>query len=125
MDRILAKKRQYYFGFLFFSFVYFGIAILIIKEIKPFSLEILQEFFLILGALIPAVLFFLRNKLVTLRGYIILLLIGQIPMVIGFLLSVFYKNYIYIMMMFPVFVLAYLIVIPLEGKGYGLSRKSK
>ncbi|NPA53416.1 MAG: hypothetical protein GXO21_01970 [Aquificae bacterium] len=125
MDEILIKKRQYYFGFLFFSFVYFGLAILLLDKTQPFSLNIYQQIPMIIGAIIPAILFFLKKLENNLKNYILLLFLGQIPLIIGFVLSIIYKNLLYLIVMFPVFILGYLILLPVERGKYGLSKQNK
>ncbi len=116
MKKDFIRKRQYYFGFLFFSFIYFGVAMLLVKNVKPADFGLVQQGVMIIGAFIPALMFFLRNKMVTIKKYLLLLLLGQIPMVVGFVLTIFYKNFLYLLIMFPVFVLGYLIIIPIERK---------
>ncbi len=115
MDKKLIKKRQFYFGFLFLSFIYFGIAMLVVKQAKPLSFDLFQEVLIVIAGLIPAVLFFLRKKYET-KKYLFLLAIGQIPIVLGFLLSILYENLFYLIIMFPVFILGYLVIIPVKEK---------
>ncbi len=120
MNREIFKKRQFYFGFLFSSFIYFGILMLILKKINPFSPDLTAYSLMISGSVVPGALFFLKKKGKKLKNYIYLLSLGHIPLIVGFFLSLFYKNFGYFLLMFPVFVLGYLVLIPLEEKKDGL-----
>jgi len=118
MEKEIFKKRQYYFGFLFSSFVYIGLLIIIQKKTLPLNFGFYQQIFSFIGATIPALLFFLKKAGIdkNLRGYIYLLATGHIPLIIGFFLSIIFKNMLYILLMFPVFILGYLILIPVNRR---------
>jgi hypothetical protein len=79
-------------------------------------MDILDEIFLTIGAVIPAFLFFLKRRFSVLNKKSITKLsaIGQIPLLIGFILAVVNKNYLFLISMFPVFFLGYLIILPTE-----------
>lgn len=110
MKTEIIKKRKLYFGFLFSSFIYLGLLMILIREPNPFKIDIVSETFSILGALTPALIFFLRKKV----SYKNILIIGQFPLFVGFILSIFYQNILYFLIMFPIFILGYLIILPLE-----------
>ncbi len=115
MKQVLLEKRKYYFIFLFSSFVYIGLLILIIKNPAPFSLTVLDNVILGIGALVPAFLFFLRKTAKEdVDKYKKILVLGHLPLLIGFFLSLLKMNLMYFLVMFPVFVLGYLIIIPKE-----------
>lgn len=124
MSEKLFKLRKYYFSFLYLSFVYLAILMLILgKNVKTFQLDFIIETILIITGIIPATFYLLRKTkyIFTENIYIKLLIVGQIPLLIGFLLSFFLKNYIYFLIAYPIFLLAYLVIIPtkkaVEGKG--------
>ncbi len=113
----LLKVRQIYFGFLFSSFIYFALVILIIgKNTKKFEVDIFDEILLVFGSVIPAVIFFLkyRFKFLDKNNIIKLSILGHIPLLVGFLLAIINKNYLFLISMFPVFFLGYLIILPTE-----------
>ncbi len=111
----LLKIRQVYFAFLFSSFLYFALLILIIgKDTLDFKIGIFEEILLLIGSSIPAVIFFLKRrlKLLNKENMIKLSVIGHVPLLIGFFLALLNKNYLFLISMFPVFFLGYLIILP-------------
>ncbi len=121
MNVEIIRKRKLYFSFLFASFIYIGLLMILIRNPLPFNFDLFVEILLFVGALTPAFIFFLRKKL----DYKFILAVGHFPLLIGFILSVIYQNMIYFLIMFPVFILGYLLIVPLEkGEKNGLSREN-
>ncbi len=117
----IIKKRKLYFSFLFASFIYIGFLMILIRKPLPFSFDLFVKVLLSIGALTPAFIFFLKRRL----NYKLILAVGHFPLLIGFVLSVIYQNMIYFLIMFPVFILGYLLIVPVEkGEKDGLSRKN-
>jgi len=113
----LLKLRQIYFGFLFSSFLYFAVVILVLgKNTKKFEISFFDEVLFIFGSVVPAVLYFFKRKerFLNQKNLIKFSIIGQIPLLIGFFLAIINKNYLFLISMFPVFFLGYLIILPTE-----------
>ncbi len=121
MNTGIIKKRKLYFSFLFASFIYIGLLMILIRNPRPFMLNTFTEIFLSIGAITPALIFFLKKKV----DYKNVLILGHFPLIIGFFLSLIYQNIIYFLIMFPVFILGYLLILPLEkGENNELYRKN-
>ena len=119
MGKNIIPFRKYFFVFLNGGLIYFGLAFVIVGKAKnSFNFTNLDILILTVLAFIPTILFlirFFKNKLFwDLKNYKKLLLIAHIPLFIGFLLTVFKLNYYYLISMFPIFLLNFLILIPVK-----------
>ncbi|WP_457641917.1 hypothetical protein [Persephonella sp.] len=117
MSKTLFELRRLYFVSLYTSFLYISLLLIIIrKNVKPAEIGIFDQIIFLVGSLIPAIFFILKRvKNIYIKNfYKKILFAGHIPLVIGFLMSLIWKNYLYFLIMFPVFILAYLIIIPTE-----------
>ncbi|ACO03522.1 MAG TPA: hypothetical protein DEP48_03670 [Persephonella sp.] len=117
MDNNLFSLRRLYFISLYSSFFYISLLLIILRDnVQPVSINILHQAILGLVSVMPAFFFILKKKM-DIFNYDIyrkILIISHIPLVIGFLLSVLNKNYIFFIIIFPVFILAYIIIIPVR-----------
>lgn len=108
MNKDLLEKRKKYFGFLFSVFIWFALLIILKVPLNPdFPIFSLQIFIILAVSIVPAVLILNKNK-----NYNTLLIIGYIPVVIGFLISVIFNNSLYFLMVFPIFLLNFIIIFP-------------
>ncbi len=115
MDEKIFNLRRYYFSFLYLSFIYVAVLIIVIgKGVKP--VEITDVEGIILGGLgiIPAVIIILRKirYIYEKNVYIKLLLLGQIPLVVGTFFSILKSNYVYFFVEYPLFLLTYILLLP-------------
>ncbi len=117
MNQSLIIARKYYFSFLFSTIIPLSVLIILYgKDVLPFEMG---KFFLsvsLLTSIIPAFLFLYRwrRKSVDIDVFKKLCLIAFIPVLAGTLLSFFYKNYLYLVLLFPVSFLSYLVILPTE-----------
>ena len=119
MDEQITALRKYYFSFLYFSIIYFAVAILVVgKRGIIEEPELGQKFLLILTGLIPTFLFLYRfrfkKKFFYLSTYIKLLAIGELPIIIGFIMTLFSFNYYFILISFLIYILSYLVLLPVK-----------
>ncbi|GAB6071925.1 hypothetical protein JCM14244_03020 [Venenivibrio stagnispumantis] len=103
-------KRQIYFGFLFSVFIIIAILILLFRKSSNLNLENSYIFIISLTSFILPLLLFYRKKI----SFIKLCLIGYIPAIVGFIISLINQNYFYFFVAFPIFVLSYIVIIPFE-----------
>ncbi len=118
MNKNLILARKIYFSFMFSSFIFFALLILIIgKNLNPFIPDPVFKITSFMSALIPAGLFIYRwkSKKVNTRTFFKLSFIGYIPVIVGFIISILYKNYLYFVLLFPVFFLSYLVIVPTKN----------
>ncbi len=119
MNGKIIAVRKYYFIFLYSSIIYFAIAILIVgKRGLLGEPKFWQNFLLILTALIPTFLFLYRirfkEKFFNLSTYIKLLVVGELPIITGFILTLFSFNYYFISISFLIYILSYLVLLPVK-----------
>ena len=110
-----AKIRQLFFIGLFSSIVYIAVLILILRKTpikEPNNLYTLTLGFSAAVLLYPVFLR-LKGKLFDLKSYTISVFLLHIPLILGFLFAILDKNYIYLFMSFPVFLLGYIIIMPI------------
>jgi len=117
MNQSLIIARKYYFSFLFSTIIPLSVLIILYgKEVLPF--EIRNPFLSVslLMSLIPTFLFLYRwrKKSVNIDVFKKLCLIAFIPVLTGTLVSLLYKNYLYLVLLFPVSFLSYLVILPTE-----------
>ena len=115
MDKKIFNLRRYYFSFLYLSFIYVAVLILIIgKSVKPAKITDTDGIILGSMGIVPAVIIILRKiRYVYEKGiYIKLLLLGQLPLVVGTIFSIFKSNYVYFFVEYPIFLLTYLLLLP-------------
>ncbi len=115
MNPELIISRKIYFSFLFSSFIFLALLIMFFgKNISPLKFDTLFIVVSIAVSFIPAGLFLFRwyKKKVSKGTFIKLCVLAYIPVILGFLLSILYKNYLYFVLLFPVFFLSYLIIVP-------------
>ncbi len=114
---LLFQLRKIYFGFLFSVFIYFSLLLLILgKDVRPFNMGVFEEVLIFIASVIPALIFILKLKYKKFSKEIFLKLnlLNQVPLIIGFILSLLDKNYLYFLIMFPVFILGIIFLIPTE-----------
>ncbi len=114
---LLFQLRKTYFGFLFSVFIYFSLLLLILgKDVRPFNMSVFEEVLIFIASVIPALIFILKLKYKKFSKEIFLKLnlLNQVPLIIGFILSLLDKNYLYFLIMFPVFLLGVIFLIPTE-----------
>ncbi len=119
MEKNIIPFRKYYFIFLNGGLIYFGLAFIIIGKGKASLDYSFIDLFLIFSlSILPAFLFLFRiikrKKFWQLNIYKRLLVIGHIPLVIGFTLSIMKANYYYLIAFFFIFLLNFLVLIPLH-----------
>lgn len=107
----LIEKRKIYFAGLFGVIIFF--AVLIILKI-PFrdNLDNLGFYIIILTSIIPATLIFFKE--VDFKKKV---LISYTPAILGFIVSLIYKNSIYFLISFPIFFLNFLVIFPRSKDG--------
>ncbi|RMA97528.1 hypothetical protein [Hydrogenothermus marinus] len=123
MDNLL-KKRQLYFASLFSSFIYFALIIILVGKIKPYPIKDFYIYILTATSIVILItaFFTIKGKLLDLKSYKLFLILNHIPLLLGFLLTIIGKNYIYILNGFFIFLIGYMILIP-RGKN-GLFKKN-
>lgn len=107
MDNEVINKRKYYFGFLFSGIIFFPVLI-ILKVKLDLNVNLLALSIITLFSTLPAFLYFSKKK----YEYKKLLIIGYIPLVIGFSISLIFNNSLYMVISFPLFFLNYIILLP-------------
>ncbi|WP_096999704.1 hypothetical protein [Persephonella hydrogeniphila] len=115
MNEKIFNLRRMYFSFLYTSFIYIGLLLLILgKNVKPVKISFFEESVMAITGIIPAIIFFLKKTgyIFEEKRYAVLLLIGQIPLITGSLLSFIYSNYIYFFISYPIFLLVALVLLP-------------
>ena len=115
MDEKIFNLRRYYFSFLYLSFVYVAVLILVIgKSVKPAQITDIEG--IILGSIgvIPAAIIVLKKikHIYEKSIYTKLLLLGQLPLVVGTIFSIFKSNYVYFFVEYLLFLLTYLLLLP-------------
>ncbi|RUM58517.1 MAG: hypothetical protein DSY66_05355 [Persephonella sp.] len=119
MEKNIIPFRKYYFIFLNSGLIYFGLAFIIIGKGKA-SLDYSYIDLLLIFSLsiLPAFLFLFRiikrRNFWQLNLYKKLLIIGHTPLFVGFILSVVKSNYYYLIAFFFIFLLNFLVLIPLK-----------
>ncbi len=117
MESNLFNLRRVYFISLYSSFFYISLLLIILRDnVEPVSITLFHQIVLIIISVLPAVFFIIKKTMNIFRYdlYKKILIISHIPLIIGFLLSIFYKNYLFFLIIFPIFILAYIIIIPLK-----------
>ncbi len=79
-------------------------------------MDVFDEIFITTGSVIPAIIYFWKkkDKYLNKQNLIKFLILGQLPLLIGFFLAIVNKNYLFLISMFPVFFLGYLIILPTQ-----------
>jgi asparagine N-glycosylation enzyme membrane subunit Stt3 len=106
LDQLL-EKRRLYFAFLFSSFIFFALLILLKIPLNPFDIGY-PVYILSIFSVLPAYLFFGRKK-ISFKNQLIL---GYVPLIAGFVISIIFNNSIYFLISFPIFLLNYIIIMP-------------
>ncbi len=117
MNQSLIIARRYYFSFLFSTMIPLSVLIILYgKDVSPFEMRNSFLSVSLLTSLIPTFLFLYRwrKKSVNIDVFKKLCLMAFIPVLAGTLLSFFYKNYLYLVLLFPVSFLSYLVILPTE-----------
>ncbi|MBK3331876.1 hypothetical protein GWK41_02190 [Persephonella atlantica] len=115
MDEKIFNLRRYYFSFLYLSFIYVAVLIMVIgKGVKPVQITDIEGIILGSVGIVPAVIIILRKirYIYEKSVYIKLLLLGQIPLVAGTFFSIFKSNYVYFFVEYPLFLLTYILLLP-------------
>ncbi|NPA57818.1 MAG: hypothetical protein GXN94_00845 [Aquificae bacterium] len=115
MNEKLFHLRRFYFSFLFGSFIYLAILLLVIgKDTKPAEITVVDRLLLGITGIAPAYIFLLksRKKLFKAENYIKALLIGELPLLVGTVLSIWKGNYIYFFLAYPIFLITALLLLP-------------
>ena len=115
MNEKLFDLRRFYFSFLYLSFIYLGILLLFLgKRVKPLEPDITWEIIIGLTGVVPAVILFLKKTryIFEKRIYIRLLILSQIPLIVGAAVSVINLNYTYFLISYPIFIAGCLILLP-------------
>ncbi len=118
MKPALIASRKYYFSLLFSSLILLAVLIILIgKQVSPFRFNNIFLFLSFINAFIPAGLFIYRwkSKRVSLKTFKLLCIIAYIPVLVGFLTSILFENYLYLVLFFPVFFLSYIVIVPTEN----------
>ncbi len=118
MDNIFYLRR-YYFAGLFSSIFYFALLLIILGKAKNPEIEDKYIYLITFTSIFIPYFVYLRvkNKLFKLNTYKVSLIIGHIPLIFGFLFSLLERNYIYLLVSFPIFFINYLILIPWSKNG--------
>lgn len=113
------KLRQYYFSFLFSSFFYISVLIIVSGKLKPQPIKDTYIYLLSISSLIILFTAFKRIKgnIFDIKIYRIYLILNQLPLIMGFFFSLTGKNYIYILNGFLIFLIGYMILIPWSRDG--------
>jgi hypothetical protein len=113
----LIAYRKYFFISLYSTVLYLAFSLLIIRSNAKFDVPS----FLLLGLLALTVvipifnlLYRIRNRKIELDKYKLLLIISHIPLIIGFILTILFKNYLFVMISFPITLFAIFVLIPLS-----------
>ncbi len=117
MDNNIFNLRRIYFISLYSSFIYISLLLIILRDdVSPFEFSILDQVILGAFSILPAGLFIYRKtkNIFKYKTFIKILYITHIPLFIAFILSLYYSNYLFFLTVYPVFILTYLIIIPLK-----------
>jgi len=109
--------RKYFFIALYQTIVYFPLAIILVGKRATFNLSFLSIFvFLIFLLIIPIglAIYRIKKKNIDLKQYKFLLLIANIPLILGFLITVIQGNYLYIMVSFLITIVSIFILTPIK-----------
>ncbi|WP_293444688.1 hypothetical protein [Persephonella sp.] len=115
MNEKLFDLRRFYFSFLYLSFVYLGILLLILgSSVKHSQPDVMSQTILGLTGIVPAVILFLKKTryIFEKKVYIKLLVFSQIPLIIGTVLSIVHFNYTYFLISYPIFLASCLLLLP-------------
>ncbi|WP_456392134.1 hypothetical protein [Persephonella sp.] len=115
MNEKIFHLRRYYFSFLYFSFVYLALLILVLRNnVKPVETGFVEQLLVGITAVVPAYILFKRKTgyIFGKNTYMKLLVLGQLPLVLGTLLSLMASNYIYFFLSYPIFLIAFLLLLP-------------
>jgi hypothetical protein len=118
MEKVI-KIRQFYFAGLFSSILYFSLLLIFIGKAKNPEIRDLYIYFITFSSFLILYFFYLRikNKIFNLKNYVFSLILGHVPLILGFIFTLLEKNYIYILISFPLFFINYLILIPWSKDG--------
>ncbi len=113
MKNIFELRRLYFIG-LFSSIIYPALLIVILgksplKDVSNLAISLISA-----SAFVIFYIMFLKVKRKIYENFKIPLILGHLPMVIGFVFSLLEKNYLYILISFPVFLIIYILLIPKE-----------
>lgn len=111
MKNIFELKRLYFIG-LFSSIVYFPLLTLILGRTPFKDVSFLGIVLIAFSSTIIFEIVYLKTTGKLHRYYKLALSAGHSPLLIGFLLSIVEKNYLYIPIAFPVFLTIYILLIP-------------
>jgi len=111
MKNIFELRRLYFIG-LFSSIVYFPLLTLILGKVPFKDVSFLGVVIIAISSTVIFEIVYLKTKGKLYEYYKLVLSAGHSPLLIGFLLSVIEKNYLYILMAFPVFLIIYILLIP-------------
>jgi uncharacterized membrane protein len=113
----IVAYRKYFFIALYQTVLYLPLALLIVGKNANFQTSFFNLFiFFVILSLIPIGLFIYRfkSKKLNLQKYKILLIVANIPIILGFIITIFSKNYIYLMLSFPITIFAIFTLIPIK-----------
>ncbi len=112
----LVKIRQIYFIGLFSSIIYIALLIIILKK-TPMK-EPNGVYTLLLGlvsiVLVYPLLLKVKKRLFEVKQYKLAAIALHLPLILGFAFSLIDKNYVYLFMSFPVFLIGYIIIMPVD-----------
>ncbi len=124
MNEKIIDLRRFYFSFLYVSFIYLGVLILLLgNNVKPSEPDLTTQTLIGFTGVIPAVIYFLKKSkyIFEKKLYIKLLIFCQIPLIVGTVLSLIHLNYIYFLISYPIFITGCLILIPTKKSVKGKS----
>jgi len=114
MKNIFEFRRLYFIG-LFSSIIYPSSLMVILGKSPIKDVSNIGIFLISASSLVIFYIVFLKVKQNLYSNYKIALILGHLPMIIGFLFSFLEKNYLYILISFPIYLIIYIILIP-KGK---------
>lgn len=99
-------SRKIYFASLFSVFILFG---LLIIARTPFNLLVDERLLYLIStsAITPALLIFMKRKRMELK-----VVVGYIPGILGFIISILFNNSVYFLISFPIFLLSFIVIFP-------------
>jgi len=114
MKNIFELRRLYFIG-LFSSIIYPSLLIIILGKTPLKDVSFFYVSLIAFSSTIILEIMYLKVKNLLYKYYKLALSAGHSPLILGFLLSIIEKNYLYILIAFPVFLIIYLILIPVKS----------
>lgn len=111
MKNIFELRRLYFIG-LFSSIIYPSLLMVFLGKSPIKDVSNVGIFLISASSLVIFYIVFLKARQNLYGNYKISLILGHLPIITGFLFSFLEKNYLYILISFPIYLIIYVILIP-------------